>query len=114
MNWLARHDGVDLVPGFVDNQTTVWGDSLEFYYAMSLARLVRQYRDHFDVAMRSQLRANLVSQQQADGSWRNANKAMREDDPLLATALGIAALATLADADQLDAAETLNPAPALR
>lgn len=35
----------------------------------------------------------LLAEQRPDGSWRNANSLMREDDPLIATSLALVALA---------------------
>ena len=36
--------------------------------------------------------SSIESEQRADGSWRNAEKLVKEDDPLIATAFAVSAL----------------------
>jgi len=95
--WLAQHDGVATVPGFSADEAdgASPADGLKFYYAVALARAIRAYPDAQFAARKEALIAWIIAEQRADGSWQNSNNAMREDDPLIATSLAIAALAML-------------------
>jgi squalene-hopene/tetraprenyl-beta-curcumene cyclase len=76
--WLDRNHQSDRVPGFDDGESprTAWGGGLRFYYAAALARV------------RPQLRVQLPEQAD-DGSFRNPNALVKEDDPLIATTFAI-------------------------
>jgi hypothetical protein len=76
--WLDRNHQSDRVPGFDDDESpqTSWRTGLRFYYAAAIARA------------RPQRRVRLPEQAD-DGSFRNANSRVKEDDPLIATAFAI-------------------------
>jgi squalene-hopene/tetraprenyl-beta-curcumene cyclase len=95
--WLEAHESIELVPGFPhgDPETAAAGEGLQFYYYAALARAIHQFPDSAIAGRKSALLKTLVEQQRADGSWRNSNTLMREDDPLVATALAVTALALL-------------------
>jgi squalene-hopene/tetraprenyl-beta-curcumene cyclase len=76
--WLDRNHQPDRVPGFDDAegpQASLSG-GLRFYYAAAIARV----RPHQIVRL---------PEQAEDGSFRNANGCVKEDDPLIATAFAI-------------------------
>jgi hypothetical protein len=84
--WLDRHARADRIGGIVDAPSEPWLDALRFYHAMALAEA--------HPASREGLRAMLAARQAADGSLRSELvSAMKEDDPLLATALALHAFA---------------------
>ncbi len=97
--WLERHDSVAVVPGFLedDPETSSAAEGLRFYYYAALARAIRQFPDSPIAGRKSALLKTLIEQQHADGSWRNPNTLMREDDPLIATALAVTAIGLLSD-----------------
>jgi hypothetical protein len=76
--WLDSNHRSDLVPGFdeADGPRASWGSGLRFYYAAAIARV----RPHYRVRL---------PEQAGDGSFRNANSRVKEDDPLIATAFAI-------------------------
>jgi hypothetical protein len=80
--WLDRNHRPDRVPGFDEGESpqAAWGSGLRFYYAAAIARV------------RPRLRVRLPEQAD-DGSVRNANGRVKEDDPLIATALAVSARA---------------------
>jgi len=83
--WLGRHASAVRIGGIDEHPSEPWHDALRFYHAMVLAEA--------HPPSRPGLRAMLVPRQRADGSFRsNLVSAMKEDDPLLATALAVRAL----------------------
>ena len=76
--WLDTNHQPDRVPGFDEGESpqSSWGSGLRFYYAAALAR----------VRPRQAVR---LPEQADDGSFRNANGRVKEDDPLIATTLAI-------------------------
>ncbi|MDZ4818225.1 MAG: prenyltransferase/squalene oxidase repeat-containing protein [Planctomycetota bacterium] len=95
LSWLEQHyDPTTLrAPGFPDDPASLaLSNGLRFYYAASLARVMR----HLPKAKLNQHRSNLtqllVTMQRPDGSWQNEHTMMREDDPLIATSLAVSAL----------------------
>ena len=92
--WFDRHDSIDIVPGFSADEShgSSAAEGLKFYYYAALARVARECPDAMTSERRSKLLAAIVEQQRPDGSWRNACTLMREDDPLIATALAVAAM----------------------
>jgi len=79
--WLDRNHQSDRVPGFDDSESpqASWRAGLRFYYAAAVARVRPQQRVR-------------LPEQADDGSFRNANSRVKEDDPLIATTLAIQAL----------------------
>ena len=72
------------MPGFDEGESpqASWSGGLRFYYAAAIARV------------RSQQRVRLP-EQAADGSFRNANGRVKEDDPLIATTFAIQTMSCL-------------------
>jgi len=98
LSWLEKHSAVEAVPGFEDLSPEIgWQRSLRFYYAQSLAAVIPQLPEPARTERREALAQSLLKGQQEDGSWKNESARMREDDPLIATALVIVALERLLD-----------------
>ena len=76
--WLDRNHQSDWVPGFAADESpdASWRTGLRFYYAAAIARV------------RPDCRIRLPEQGD-DGSFRNANGRVKEDDPLIATTFAI-------------------------
>ena len=83
-SWLAAHDIADGAPGFMGPAYRRWTAGLRFYYAAASA----QARGWCSPAVAASLKAT----QHRDGSWRNAETLVKEDDPLIATAFAVMAL----------------------
>ena len=78
--WLDRNHQSDRVPGFDDGEgSQAWSTGLRFYYAAAIARA----RPHQRV---------LLPEQADDGSFRNDNPLVKEDDPLIATTFAVEVL----------------------
>ena len=76
--WLDRNHQPDRVPGLDEGESpqASWCTGLRFYYAAAIARVRPQQRVR-------------LPEQADDGSFRNANGRVKEDDPLIATTLAI-------------------------
>jgi hypothetical protein len=76
--WLDRNHQSDLVPGFDERESpqVSWSAGLRFYYAAAIARVQPEPRVR-------------LPEQADDGSFRNANGRVKEDDPLIATTFAI-------------------------
>jgi len=76
--WLDRNHQSDRVPGFDGGERppASWSAALRFYYAAAIARVRPQQRVR-------------LPEQAVDGSFRNANGRVKEDDPLIATTFAI-------------------------
>jgi Prenyltransferase and squalene oxidase repeat len=83
--WLAAHDEADGAPGFIGPAYQRWTAGLRFYYAGAAA----EARGWCGPAMAASLKAT----QHRDGSWRNPENLVKEDDPLIATPFAVMALA---------------------
>jgi hypothetical protein len=77
--WLMDHHQPDRVPGFEPGPREDWSSGLRFYYADAVSRAVPNLR----VAL---------PEQDADGGFRNPNKMVKEDDPLISTTFAIGVL----------------------
>lgn len=83
--WLATHASATRIGGIGEQPSEPWHDALRFYHAMVLAEAWPPAR--------APLAAMLAKHQGADGCFRSTMiSAMKEDDPLLATALALRAL----------------------
>jgi hypothetical protein len=85
--WLMDHDRADGAPGFVGPAYQRWTAGLRFYYAAAAVATL----GHTNPA----LAASLIATQRGDGSWRNAENLVKEDDPLIATPFALMTLTTL-------------------
>lgn len=79
IKWLTDHHQPDCATGFEGEAYQTWSTGLRFYYADVISRAVPS------------LRVNLP-EQSADGSFRNSNKLVKEDDPLIATPFAVGVL----------------------
>ena len=89
--WLKRHTDVDYPQGVPSDYPEPWGEAIRFYHYSVRAEVYRQL--DFPAADRAALAAAVVKQQREDGSFVNtASPLMKEDDPVLCTALAVVAL----------------------
>jgi A-macroglobulin TED domain len=80
MKWLKDHHRPDRAPGFDKGTDRPWESGLRFYYTHAISRVLPDLPIEFPP-------------QAADGSFRNPNSLVKEDDPLIATAFALYALA---------------------
>jgi prenyltransferase beta subunit len=80
IDWLKGHHQSDRAPGFDGTARASWGSGLRFYYASVISKAALG------------LPVTLPSQG-PDGSFRNENKMVKEDDPLIATTFAVHVLA---------------------
>jgi hypothetical protein len=78
--WLNRHHQPDRAPGFEQGTDRPWDSGLRFYYAHAISRVL----PHLPVELPPQA---------PDGSFRNSNNLVKEDDPLIATAFALYVMA---------------------
>ena len=90
--WLARHHHTDGVPGFDEPK---WRDGMLYYYLAASAEAFRQAKGG-PAGWRQEMIRSLAARQRPDGSFRNESFIMKEDDPLIATALALLALTSAA------------------
>jgi len=90
LDWLTKHHRIDGVPGF-DESTAKWRDGMLYYYLAASAQAFRQAKGGPEGWQKEMVRS-LIGRQRDDGSFKNASFLMKEDDPLLATALALIAL----------------------
>jgi hypothetical protein len=91
VGWLERHPRLDYPEGIPADQHENWGASIRYYhYAVrSQCYAALDWPDSW----RQDLRAELARRQEADGSFVNRDGIlMKEDDPILCTALAVLAL----------------------
>jgi hypothetical protein len=86
--WLTGHHRDMDVPGFVGPAYQRWPRGLAFYYSAASSQAFRAL--HLDGGAR--VADSLRRTQRADGSWANAENLVKEDDPLIASALAVRAL----------------------
>jgi hypothetical protein len=94
IGWLAKRPGLELVPGFEGFPPEAgWDRGLRFYYYASLSQVLPLFPLADRDSRREALQKHVVSLQRDDGSWVNESDRMRENDPLIATAFAVVALA---------------------
>src|SRR4030095_792153 len=76
VKWLKDHHQPERAPGFNRTSRELWGSGLRFYYSYVISRT--------ELGLPVTL-----PPQAADGSFRNTNKMVKEDDPLIATACAV-------------------------
>jgi hypothetical protein len=92
--WLAKHPDLDYPQGVPRDQPEPWGAAI-YHYAVRA-----QVYDaiNWPGEWRAQLRSLIAARQNADGSFINRDShLMKEDDPLLCTALAVTALTRAAE-----------------
>ncbi len=91
VDWLERHPRIERPEGIPLDHPEPWHDALHFYHLA--VRSEAYAATDWPGDWRQRIRAHLAAQQQADGSFINTRShLMKEDDPLLATALAVIAL----------------------
>jgi hypothetical protein len=88
-NWLISHHRDMAVPGFIGQAYQRWPKGLAFYYAASATEAFRALGTLMDTSVADSLKRT----QRGDGSWANPENLVKEDDPLIATAFAVRALA---------------------
>ena len=78
IGWLRKNHRPDRVPGFDERESSKdsWSTGLRFYYAAAMSHALPDARVD-------------LPDQGDDGSFRNANSRVKEDDPLIATAFAV-------------------------
>lgn len=95
LEWLRRHADVDYPQGVPTDHPEPWGDAIRFYHYAVRAEVYRRF--NFPATDKTQLVEAVIHRQQPDGSFVNTDSPlMKEDDPLVATALAVIALANCA------------------
>lgn len=87
--WLDAHASCDRNPGFV-GEGRHWETGIYFYYLAALADVRADLGG--PEGWKDRLAGELLKRQREDGSFVNEVATMREDDPLIATALALEAL----------------------
>jgi squalene-hopene/tetraprenyl-beta-curcumene cyclase len=90
--WLLEHRSIDQVPGAYAPDREVQRDSAYFYWVWSYAHAMMFLGPAAPEGWARALAAVLIAKQAPDGSWKNVAIDLREDDPLVATSLALAAL----------------------
>ena len=80
IRWLRDHHKPDRAPGLYKDADRDWESGLRFYYAHAISRVLP------DLPIE-------LPPQAGDGSFRNSNSLVKEDDPLIATAFALYTLA---------------------
>lgn len=80
--WLNDHHQPDRAPGFDAEPYQAWASGLRFYYAAAISRTMPGL-------------PVVLPPQNNDGSFRNSNDLVKEDDPLIATAFAVQVLARI-------------------
>ncbi|MGH9842718.1 MAG: hypothetical protein ACREEM_28575 [Blastocatellia bacterium] len=80
IGWLKEHHQPERAPGFDEATGQRWGSGLRFYYAHAISRVLP------DLPVK-------LPPQAGDGSFRNSNNFVKEDDPLIATAFALYVMA---------------------
>ena len=91
IEWLRQHDDLAYPQGVPTDHPEPWGEALRFYHYAVRAEVYAALDWPGD--WKTRLAAEVAQHQAADGSFRNAlSPLMKEDDPLLCTALAAIAL----------------------
>jgi hypothetical protein len=79
IQWLKDHHKPDAAPGFDPASRQMWSSGLRFYYADVISRTIPGL-------------PVVLPDQESDGSFRNSNFLVKEDDPIIATTFAIGTL----------------------
>jgi squalene-hopene/tetraprenyl-beta-curcumene cyclase len=96
--WLEKHFRAEIHPGTYQKEREAARQAVYYYYCCSLAQVLRTAKIRElqtptgPVRWAEALADELLKRQHADGAWINEAHAVREDDPLVATALALRAL----------------------
>lgn len=94
-DWLTKNFRADAHPGVYAAQHERNRDAVYYYYAASVSKALRQLgvTEAGGKDWAAELTAELVKRQKDDGSWANPVELVRENDPIVATANAVIALA---------------------
>ena len=91
VRWLERHSGWDLPQGTPAEHSEPWAESMIYYHCAARAQVFNELAIAKD--WRRNLRIFLAERQNEDGSFLNPQgRLMKEDDPILCSALALIAL----------------------
>ena len=91
-DWLRKHNDVDYPQGIPTDHAEPWGDAVRFYHYSVRAEVYQKL--NFSQEDKARLASAILRHQRPDGSFVNtASPLMKEDDPIVCTALAIIALA---------------------
>ena len=91
VDWLKKHTNLDYPQGVPTDHPEPWGEAIQFYHYATRAEVFRAL--DFPVEERAKLAAAVARHQREVGSFVNTvSPLMKEDEPLLATALAVVAL----------------------
>ena len=94
--WLKQHTSLDYPQGIPTDYPEPWGDALKYYHVAVRAEVYDAL--DFPTAEKLALAEKVAALERPDGSFANAESPlMKEDDPLLATALAVVALSHCTD-----------------
>jgi hypothetical protein len=95
VGWLVKRPSLELVPGFEGlPREAGWDRGLRYYYYAGLADVLPHFPPAERDARRQALVQHVAKLQSKDGNWINESDRMRENDPLIATALAATSLAS--------------------
>jgi hypothetical protein len=91
VKWLREHTDIDYPQGIPTDYPEPWGEALQFYHYAVRAEVYAALG--FPAAEKRALAEKVAALQRADGSFVNEKSPlMKEDEPLLSTALAVVAL----------------------
>ncbi len=91
VRWLREHTNLDYPQGIPTDYPEPWGDALKFYHYAVRAEVYDAL--DFSAEEKRALAEKVAALQRADGSFVNTESPlMKEDEPLLATALAVVAI----------------------
>jgi hypothetical protein len=93
LDWLQKQFDGKSHPGDYPPERAGDKDAVYFYYAWSLSQSLGDVPPADTKRWAAALSAELVQRQRTDNCWINVCRAVREDDPILATALAVMTLA---------------------
>lgn len=96
VEWLRAHNDFDYPQGVPTDHPDPWGEAIRYYHYAVRAEAYDALR--WPGAWRAELAAAVVKRQARNGSFRNTTcPLMKEDDPILGTALAVVTLAHCVD-----------------
>jgi hypothetical protein len=100
-DFLVASFRADVCPGLSPDAVPRWDDALKGYWRAAAARALAATGDLRPGDARAEALARAIAAEAGrDGAFRNPNPNMKEDDPIIATAFAVAALArTVAGGD---------------
>jgi hypothetical protein len=88
--WLERHPKLDYPQGVSKEQPIPWGDTIHFYHLAVRAELYEKL--DWPGVWRHRMIELIAGRQRPNGSFMNEHHLMKENDPLLCTALAVIAM----------------------